>query len=398
MSDIPAGWQPDPRGRHEYRYWDGTQWTDHVSDQGEVSQDPVADATPAGAAEPAATEPTVVQETAAPAAAEPEPVVPEPEPEPEPVAAEPEPVVAEPEPEPVVVEPEPVAAEPAPVVSEPAPVVSDPGPGVAEPVPAAAAAPVTPAASSAPPGATASTAQTEAKAAAQDMLHSKSIDLATVLSVIAPGSGHFYMGAANAVPVGAGLLGATLVAVILAYIGFITFIIGLIIWAGAAFYAVKDLRGDVAGIENTSLPPSVVGILLIGAGVVLVVSIFLPFYHVKIDAGDFGGGSGNISGWDSLEIIRFVLLLVGLASIAAGAASLNLGPVTSAELPRQLPLAVAVGGAIAAVLILFRMLVDVVPNGDGITVGRAPGILLAMDAALVLVVANLGVLRSAANR
>ena len=30
--DIPAGWQPDPRGRHEYRYWDGTQWTDHTAD------------------------------------------------------------------------------------------------------------------------------------------------------------------------------------------------------------------------------------------------------------------------------------------------------------------------------------------------------------------------------
>jgi len=53
MSDIPAGWQPDPRGRHEYRYWDGTRWTDHVADQGKVSRDPVADTSPPGASGPA---------------------------------------------------------------------------------------------------------------------------------------------------------------------------------------------------------------------------------------------------------------------------------------------------------------------------------------------------------
>ena len=35
----PAAWHPDPSGRHELRYWDGTRWTEHVSDQGEVTQD-----------------------------------------------------------------------------------------------------------------------------------------------------------------------------------------------------------------------------------------------------------------------------------------------------------------------------------------------------------------------
>lgn len=36
----PAGWRADPNGRHEMRYWDGAQWTDHVSDAGSVSRDP----------------------------------------------------------------------------------------------------------------------------------------------------------------------------------------------------------------------------------------------------------------------------------------------------------------------------------------------------------------------
>lgn len=31
---IPAGWAFDPFARHELRYWDGTAWTEHVSDRG----------------------------------------------------------------------------------------------------------------------------------------------------------------------------------------------------------------------------------------------------------------------------------------------------------------------------------------------------------------------------
>ena len=37
MSD--AGWQPDPFGRHELRYFDGTDWTAHVSDAGVTGSD-----------------------------------------------------------------------------------------------------------------------------------------------------------------------------------------------------------------------------------------------------------------------------------------------------------------------------------------------------------------------
>ena len=36
-----AGWYPDPRGRHEHRYFDGTTWTDHVADDGRGAMDPV---------------------------------------------------------------------------------------------------------------------------------------------------------------------------------------------------------------------------------------------------------------------------------------------------------------------------------------------------------------------
>ncbi|WP_418062382.1 AIM24 family protein [Pimelobacter simplex] len=43
-----AAWHPDPTGRHELRYWDGAQWTDHVSDQGVQSTSPLYPPTDAG--------------------------------------------------------------------------------------------------------------------------------------------------------------------------------------------------------------------------------------------------------------------------------------------------------------------------------------------------------------
>jgi uncharacterized protein YxjI len=43
MSDAstPPNWYPDPTGRHQFRYWDGTDWTDQVADHGSVGVDPL---------------------------------------------------------------------------------------------------------------------------------------------------------------------------------------------------------------------------------------------------------------------------------------------------------------------------------------------------------------------
>jgi len=48
MSDAPANWYPDPTQRHEYRYYDGSTWTDHVSDRGVTSSDPLQGLAPPG--------------------------------------------------------------------------------------------------------------------------------------------------------------------------------------------------------------------------------------------------------------------------------------------------------------------------------------------------------------
>jgi hypothetical protein len=39
---MAAGWFPDPMQQHEYRYYDGTAWTAHVSDHGVAAVDPIA--------------------------------------------------------------------------------------------------------------------------------------------------------------------------------------------------------------------------------------------------------------------------------------------------------------------------------------------------------------------
>jgi Protein of unknown function (DUF2510) len=48
MNASAPGWQPDPSGRHEYRYWDGSAWTDDVSDAGATSLDPLPTVPPPG--------------------------------------------------------------------------------------------------------------------------------------------------------------------------------------------------------------------------------------------------------------------------------------------------------------------------------------------------------------
>ena len=38
---APGAWYPDPRARHELRWWSGSEWTDRVSDAGRDGVDPV---------------------------------------------------------------------------------------------------------------------------------------------------------------------------------------------------------------------------------------------------------------------------------------------------------------------------------------------------------------------
>jgi uncharacterized RDD family membrane protein YckC len=47
---MTGEWHPDPTGRHQYRWWDGQQWTDQVADHGVIGVDPVLAPGPTAAA------------------------------------------------------------------------------------------------------------------------------------------------------------------------------------------------------------------------------------------------------------------------------------------------------------------------------------------------------------
>lgn len=54
---TPANWYADPTGRHQLRYWDGSAWTLHVSDNGVQGSDP-----PTMGAAPSVTVPSATPE------------------------------------------------------------------------------------------------------------------------------------------------------------------------------------------------------------------------------------------------------------------------------------------------------------------------------------------------
>jgi hypothetical protein len=50
---VQAGWLGDPAARHQYRYWDGRNWTDNVADPGVQAVDPLREEIDVGANETA---------------------------------------------------------------------------------------------------------------------------------------------------------------------------------------------------------------------------------------------------------------------------------------------------------------------------------------------------------
>jgi hypothetical protein len=69
MSEVPAAWHPDPKNRHQYRYWNGESWTDDVADNGLVGRDPWFDPPPQAGGPVAGFGPPAQQISQVPAAA-----------------------------------------------------------------------------------------------------------------------------------------------------------------------------------------------------------------------------------------------------------------------------------------------------------------------------------------
>ncbi len=144
-------------------------------------------------------------------------------------------------------------------------------------------------------------------------------------------------------------------------------------------------------IERRDSPPT--GDLLTGGGaLLLLITLFLPWYRVSTAEFSFdsGGQSKTVNAWSALDVIDIVLLVVALAVLALVILDLVGARPTALTVPRG---SVILGlGAIALVLVVFR-LIDL-PNEvtiDGVSdsldelldegvidVSRSPGIFLAL--------------------
>jgi hypothetical protein len=110
------------------------------------------------------------------------------------------------------------------------------------------------------------------------------------------------------------------------------------------------------------------------SGFLLILFMFLPWFGYSANI-----GSVNRNFWEVSDILDILLLLVGL--IAIGVALARAAGAMPANLPAPVGTIVLGAGALAVLIVLFRLLVP--PDGgvDEIDVGRKIGVFLGLLAA-----------------
>lgn len=93
------------------------------------------------------------------------------------------------------------------------------------------------------------------------------------------------------------------------------------------------------------------------AGVVLLIVMFFPWYGASVNLGGVSAGA-NVSAWEAFSFVDILLFLVVLVAVGLAIARAT-GRMP--DLPQPPGLIVAAAGALAVILILFRLLV--VPDG-----------------------------------
>ena len=125
------------------------------------------------------------------------------------------------------------------------------------------------------------------------------------------------------------------------------------------------------------------GEMVAGAsGLALFIFMFFPWYGLKTEVeglGDVEGVNGNA--WEFFSIIDIILLLVALRAV--GMAVARAAGAMPADLPAPAGTIVAVAGALALLLILFRLISAPDPDitGDAVDLSRKVGVFLGLIAA-----------------
>jgi hypothetical protein len=110
-------------------------------------------------------------------------------------------------------------------------------------------------------------------------------------------------------------------------------------------------------------------------GVVLLISLFLPWYGVSVDVAGFSASESG-SGWEVLSFIDILLFLISVAAIAIVVAK------AAGALPAEVPAPVVLLGlgALAVLLVIYRI-IDIPTEGDvpdQVDLSRKIGIFIAL--------------------
>ena len=110
-------------------------------------------------------------------------------------------------------------------------------------------------------------------------------------------------------------------------------------------------------------------------GVVLLISLWLPWYGVSVDVRGFSA-STDASGWEVFSTIDIILFLVAIAAIALVATK------AAGQLPPDVPvpLVLLALGSLALLLILYRLIDTPAPSDlpDEIDVSRKLGLFIGL--------------------
>lgn len=121
------------------------------------------------------------------------------------------------------------------------------------------------------------------------------------------------------------------------------------------------------------------------SGLALFVFMFLPWYGVDA-VGGFGVEGGDVNAWEAFSFIDVLLFLI--AVVVVGLVIVQLAE-TTPDLPAPPAQVIAIAGAVAVVLILFRLIftpgIDAAGIDIDVDLGRKIGIFLSLIAAAGIV-------------
>jgi hypothetical protein len=116
-------------------------------------------------------------------------------------------------------------------------------------------------------------------------------------------------------------------------------------------------------------------------GVVLLISLFLPWYGVSVDVAGFSASESG-SGWEVLGFIDILLFLISITAIGMVVAK------AAGALPADVPAGVVLLGlgALAVLLVIYRI-IDIPTEGDvpaEVDLSRKVGIFIALAGAAAI--------------